>query len=97
MAKPKIKKKDPRTVCMKDRNGATMDVIVTDWIQFHKDVLMKDIECPIFVGLVSDIITMSVYVLMCDYHRDKMGATERTTYGIKIADLKKEEEKKDES
>lgn len=85
MAKPKIKEKDPRTICMKDRNGTTLDVIVTDWMQMQKDVIMKDIQFPVFVGLVSDMITMAVYVLICDYKdKEKM-------YGVKIADVKKEE------
>ena len=89
MAKPKIKEKYPRTICMKDRNGTTLDVIVTDWYQMQKDVLMKDIQFPVFVGLVSDTITMAVYVLICDYKdKEKM-------YGVKIADVKKEEEKHD--
>lgn len=85
MAKPKLKKKDPRTICMKDRNGTTLDVIVTDWMKLNQDVVMRDIQLPVFVGLVSDTITMAVYVLLCDYKNDNQ------MYGIKIADVKKEE------
>lgn len=85
MAKPKIKKKDPRTICMKDRNGTTLDVIVTDWMKLNQDVVMRDIQLPVFVGLVSDMVTMSVYALLCDYKNDNL------MYGIKIADVKKEE------
>ena len=85
MAKPKIKQKDPRSICMKDRNGTTLDVIVTDWMQLHKDVIMHDIQLPVFIGLVSDTITMAVYVLICDY-KDK-----EKLYGIKIADVKEAE------
>lgn len=91
MAKPKIKKKDPRTVCMKDRNGATMDVIViSDWIEFHKDVIMKDIQFPVYIGLVTDTITKAVYVLMCDY---KVQGDDKPIYGIKFADAIEEESK----
>ena len=80
-----LKKKDPRSICMKDRNGTTLDVIVTDWMQMQKDVIMKEIQFPVFVGLVSDMITKAVYVLMCDYKdKEKM-------YGVKIADVKEEE------
>lgn len=89
MAKPKLKQKDPRSICMKDRNGTTLDVIVTDWMQFQKDVIMHDIQFPVFVGLVTDMITMAVYVIMCDY-KDK-----EKLYGVKIADVKKEEKKND--
>lgn len=85
MAKPKLKKKDPRTICMKDRNGTTLDVIVTDWMKLNQDVVMRDIQLPVFVGLVSDTITMAVYALLCDYKNDNQ------MYGIKIADVKKEE------
>lgn len=89
MAKPKLKKKDQRTICMKDRNGTTLDVIVMDWMQLHKDVIMHDIHLPVFIGLVSDTITMSVYALMCDFKdTDKL-------YGVKIADVKKEDDKND--
>lgn len=84
----KVKDKDPRMICMKDRNGKTMDVILTDWMSFYKEVVMHDIQFPVFIGIVTDVITKSVYVLMCDY---RAKSKQEATYGIKIADVVEEE------